>query len=81
LWLVSSHQKVQRSLAYAQFVATVEHARLSRRKPYRVVDYGAVHRAQILDEKCFAFEPDARVTARDFRLGIESRKINFRKDI
>ncbi len=62
---------MQRRLAYAQFVATIEHARLSRSEPYRVVDYGAVYRAEILDEKCFSFEPDARVAARNFRLGIK----------
>ena len=41
---------MQRRLAYAKFVATIKDAGLSRREPYRVVDYRPIHGAQILDQ-------------------------------
>ena len=67
-----ANQKVQRRLAYAQFIAAVEYARLTWREAHRVVDHGTVHGSEILDEKCFAFEPDACVSSRNLRLRIES---------
>src|ERR1044072_6479032 len=72
---------MQRRFAYAEFVAAVEYTRLSGRKSDGVVNHGPIHRAKIFYQKCFAFEPDARMTSRHFRFRIESRQIDLGEDL
>src|SRR5215813_9683640 len=76
-----ANQKMQRRLADTQLIATIKHARLPGCKPHRIIDHGAVHRSEILNEKRFALEPDARVAPRHLCLRIEARKIDLRKDV
>ena len=63
---------MKRRFADAQLIPTIEYAGLPGRETHRVVDHGTIHRAEILDQKCFAFEPDARVASRNLCLGIKS---------
>ena len=72
---------MQCRFANAQLITTVENAWLPGREPHRIVDHGAVHRTEIFDEKCFAFEPDACMSPGNLCLRIETRKIDLRKDV
>jgi hypothetical protein len=72
---------VERRLAEAEAVAVFERARLARAELDRVVDDGAVDRAEVFDEEGLALPPDARVAARDFGLRVELRKINVGEDV
>ena len=72
---------MQRRFPDAQFVTAVEYARLSGRKSDGVVDYGSIHRAEIFYQKSFAFQPDARVTARHLGFRIEARQVDLGKDV
>ena len=72
---------MQRRFPQTQLVSAVQNSRLARGKSDGIVNYCAVNRSQIFDEKRFSFTPNPGVTARDFGFGIEARKIDLRKNI
>ena len=72
---------MERSLADANSIATVECVRLSRRQVNCVIDDGTVDRSQVLYHKILTFAPDACVAARHLGLWIEPRQIDFGKNI
>src|SRR5687767_11428401 len=76
----SSDQEVQSGLAHADAIAAVERARLPRFKVDNIIDDRAVDRTEVFDHESGAVPPDARVTTRNFRVRIESRQVDFRKD-
>ena len=72
---------MERSLANANSITTVERVRLSGRQVNCVIDDSAIDRSQILYHKVLAFAPDTSVTPRHLGLRIEPRQINLGKDI
>src|SRR5690242_2133031 len=72
---------MQRRFADAEFVAAIENTRLSGRKSDGVINHGSIDRAEIFNQERFAFEPDTGVTPRHFRFRIESRQIDFGKNV
>ena len=55
--------------------------RLPRFKVDNIIDDGAVDRTEVFDHESAAFPPDARVATRNFCVRIESRQVDFRKDV
>src|ERR671939_847689 len=72
---------MERGLAEAQFVSALKDAGLARGESHGIVNHCSVNRVQIFNQKRLAFAPDARVAARDLRLRVKFREINFGEDV